>query len=420
MGTHSSLAAKWSLGPPSAVVLNTSQVPATELSGVTYLGPAETAGKHLFAAVQDSGGRLITMEVTLNPAGAITSAVAIESLTLAHGLDFEGAAYTNAARNSVFLAEEDNPGVREYDLSTGNLLQVVSIPSVFTNIRNNRGFESLTRNLAGTRMWTGNEEALTVDGPLANLNQGTVVRLLELNVVENSVTAGKQYAYEVDPIHAGSSTSTETRSGLVELVVLPDGTLLAMERSLASSFNPPPFQNRIYTIDFAGATDVSVAPFATGLIGKTYTPVGKELLWSGAAGGGFGQNLEGLTLGPRLDENSWVLIGVVDDGDMLSTNTVVSFVVTATPSADFDGNGMVDGKDFLAWQRGFGQSVGAQFGFGDANRDGAVDSLDLAVWETSYGSATSAENLLAVPEPSTLLLAALGMFIFRSLLRPIR
>lgn len=54
--------------------------------------------------------------------------------------------------------------------------------------------------------------------------------------------------------------------------------------------------------------------------------------------------------------------------------------------ADFDGDGDVDGRDFLLWQRGYGISQGAAHGDGDANLDGRVDGQDLAVWQDSYGS----------------------------------
>jgi hypothetical protein len=74
-----------------------------------------------------------------------------------------------------------------------------------------------------------------------------------------------------------------------------------------------------------------------------------------------------------------------------------------TPSADFDRDGTVDGRDFLIWQRGFG-ATGALQSDGDANFDGAVDGDDLQVWQNSYGSPLLAVG--AVPEPSGLLLLA--------------
>jgi hypothetical protein len=84
---------------------------------------------------------------------------------------------------------------------------------------------------------------------------------------------------------------------------------------------------------------------------------------------------------------------------------------SAEESADFDGDGDIDGRDFLIWQRGFGQTGQTNNSLGDANLDGTVDSLDLVVWQDQYGQAPLA-SLQAVPECSSIvlaLLASLGM-----------
>ena len=402
-------ASNWTVSPLDSLALDTSTVSAAELSGVTYLGPSPILGKHRFLAVQDGGGPLIKVDVEFNPDGSMVSADAVDDLLLSQSLDFEGVAYTNPSRDSVFISYEDDPdvdpGLREYRLADGVLEQSVTIPAVFGAFRNNLGFESLARNSVGSTMWTANEAALTVDGPLATPLAGSPVRLLEFDVAENAASAGDQFVYVVEPIH-GSSTLGSPQSGLSELLALPDGTLLGLERSVA--FTSPIYLSRIYEIDFDGATDVSVVPFATGLIGQTYTPVGKELLWAGAADGNSGQNLEGLALGPRLANGSWVLLGVVDDGDSLSSNTIVSFEISANPSADFDADGSVDGFDFLAWQRGYGTSIGAVLADGDADRDGDVDAEDLVIWHSGYGGAPLSSPATPVPESSAWLLLLLG------------
>jgi hypothetical protein len=53
--------------------------------------------------------------------------------------------------------------------------------------------------------------------------------------------------------------------------------------------------------------------------------------------------------------------------------------------ADFNGNGTVDGSDFLAWQCNFGKT-GAIKADGDANGDGNVNGTDLTAWKAGYGS----------------------------------
>jgi hypothetical protein len=56
-------------------------------------------------------------------------------------------------------------------------------------------------------------------------------------------------------------------------------------------------------------------------------------------------------------------------------------------SADFDGDGDVDGRDFLLWQRGYGTPAPTVVkSNGDADNDLDVDGNDLVVWRGEYGT----------------------------------
>lgn len=73
-----------------------------------------------------------------------------------------------------------------------------------------------------------------------------------------------------------------------------------------------------------------------------------------------------------------------------SENEVKPSAFLATPTTgDFDGDGDVDGRDFLLWQRGYGTTAGAAQSDGDSNADGDVDAGDLATWQDSYGQTTN-------------------------------
>jgi hypothetical protein len=76
-------------------------------------------------------------------------------------------------------------------------------------------------------------------------------------------------------------------------------------------------------------------------------------------------------------------------------------------NADFNGDGKVDGADFLIWQRHSGAS--GSHALGDANNDGAVNAADLAVWKSHFGGASSAAAAAGVPEPASCSLVCLGM-----------
>jgi hypothetical protein len=85
-------------------------------------------------------------------------------------------------------------------------------------------------------------------------------------------------------------------------------------------------------------------------------------------------------------------------------------------NADFNGDGIVDGSDFLTWQRGFGTLDGAELEQGDANGDGLVDGADLNAWSAAFGVGAAPPNVsslaTAVPEPATVGLGvAAALFI---------
>lgn len=98
--------------------------------------------------------------------------------------------------------------------------------------------------------------------------------------------------------------------------------------------------------------------------------------------------------------------------DNIEVNTV-----TAADDADFDGDGLVTGLDFLIWQQNLGLTGQTDNSNGDADGDGVVTAADLAIYETQYGGAPP---VASVPEPSALMASA--MFWILSLLgyRPCR
>jgi hypothetical protein len=70
-------------------------------------------------------------------------------------------------------------------------------------------------------------------------------------------------------------------------------------------------------------------------------------------------------------------------------------------AGDFNGDGNVDGADFVVWQDNFPLSSGATLADGDADGDGDVDGADFIAWQTNFpftpGTGTS-----PVPEPPTI------------------
>lgn len=106
----------------------------------------------------------------------------------------------------------------------------------------------------------------------------------------------------------------------------------------------------------------------------------------------------------------------LSSGTMLGYTDNVSVVLNPEPivapggdNADFNGDNIVDGNDFLIWQRNFG--TGTALAQGDANGNGVVDAADLAVWKGQFGTDPTplTATVAAIPEPATASLAAVAM-----------
>ncbi len=97
-----------------------------------------------------------------------------------------------------------------------------------------------------------------------------------------------------------------------------------------------------------------------------------------------------------------------EGGDQGSPGSFTPFVI-ANDDADFDGDGVVTGLDFLIYQQNFGATGQTDNSNGDANGDGVVDAADLAIYEGQYGTSPVTANVAAVPEPSTVLLTMIAL-----------
>lgn len=242
-----------------------------------------------------------------------------------HAADREDVAL-DPRRGTLWIADERDagdparPSLVEVDPRTGRILRRLSPTdggplAVYASARPNYGFEAVASSQTGV-IFTANEEALSIDGPLASPAQGTVVRVLALD--EDRGTA-RQFAYVTDAtdfaIRSPEPAVGEDRSGVSALLALDDGRLLVLERALAGdSTGMAGFRIRIFLADPAGATDVSVAPFVDGLAGTTgWTPMSKTLLFERRFGLPV-SNFEGMAIGPRLADGDRSLLLLADNG----------------------------------------------------------------------------------------------------------
>lgn len=291
-----------------------------ELSGLTWAGPVE--GKpdtHRFLALSDGNRELYTLHIALKPdSGAVASCAVVSSITLAAGTDLEGVAWSGP-ESTVFTCDESGSRIREHYAAdsngnkAGSLIREEALPPPFQQARPNLGLESLARADGDGALWTANEEALPGDGQPANSDAGSLVRLVRLG---RDLKPDQQWAYLTDPVSANPPRNARReRSGVADIAVLPDGSLLVLERMLdVERFifaDIPHFRSRLYHVNPSVAGPES--RFEGGLSGRAVKPLAKRLLWEGKFGVEKPCNFEGIALGPELSGGAYSLVLVSDD-----------------------------------------------------------------------------------------------------------
>lgn len=365
-----------------------------ELSGITFLGGNQ------FLMVTDSGGLLVRATMGIDLAtGAFSATPMLDStivLNPAGGADLEAIAF-DVRDGSILVTNEADHSITRYNPDDATLLGSVAVPAIYQQAVGNRSLESLSIDPAGHTLWTANEEALSVDGPQSTDTEGTVVRLQQFDA--QGQPAG-QYAYLTRPHRA--SGASQARNGVADVIALPNGGLIVMERDLGGGI--PTFQNHFYLVDTTDATDISDLE---ALDGAEYTTVQRTHLFTLNAG--F-SNFEGVALGPRLDNGDYALVMVSDDGGSGGFNgqntTTLRLSGIALPG-DLDGDWLVGVADLDIVLAHWGDTVDAGVLMqGDANGDSVVDQQDLDILLNHWGSGEPPE--VVVPEPAGLLGLGVG------------
>ncbi len=260
-----------------------------ELSGLAWV-----AGD-LYLAVSDRLATLHALRIDLDPAGRIASATVYPGVRLDGATDPEGVVYVPGSA-TVFVSDEQEPSIREYEIATGRTLREVALPEVFAKVRRNLGLESLARDPATGVAWTVSEEALSCDGQRTGATAGSLVRLQRF---DHAWHPDGQWAYRTEAL----APDIGRMNGVSDLVALPDGGLLVLERAHTAAG----VRVALWAVDLDAAPDTSArASLATD------TPVvRKTLLWQ-AATGNF--NFEGAALGSSTADGGRSLLLVSDDG----------------------------------------------------------------------------------------------------------
>jgi hypothetical protein len=326
-------------------------IPVGGLSGMTY--NAQTGE---FYAVSDDRSnfgpaRFYTLVPRIEPNAKTGNleikTVEIKSATVlkqetgepypANTIDAEGIALS--PRGTLILSSEGvvkqgvPPAIQEHTLTTGTLQRVLPMPAAYLpqtqsdgtvqGIQDNKGFESLTIGVDGTpnlfRVFAAIENPLIQDqdSPEAQTSETRAkLRLLHYALTNGRTDLVGEYVYALEPKPAGT-----LEHGLSEILAIdPAGHFLALERT----FGLTGFQVKLFQFTMAGAKDIQGMASLRAL--RPDTPlIRKQLVLDLADLGLTLDNLEAMSLGPKLPDGSQSLLMVSDDN--FSKDQVTQFLL---------------------------------------------------------------------------------------------
>jgi hypothetical protein len=315
------------LGSGPLIVPYTASVDGLRVGGLS--GIARAADGSYLCVVDNEGetaARVFRLEFQVGedgvkpPAGKTALQIPVGAIRL-EGLDgrnFDGEGIALLGSGNLLISSETEPSIREVS-PAGKILGELPVPELFRagegrGIRKNQAFESLTLAPDGDVLWTANERALQQDGP-DDEDRPSPVRLLRYERERNGWTPGAQYVYEVAP--RSRRAGGFSIRGVADLLALPDGGLLALEREFVLGRG---FVIQLFRVSLAGATDVSGLE---SLAGTDWTPVRKTLVFDFGRAGFVPDNLEGMAFGPDLPDGSRTLVVIGDNNFELLEQTQI-------------------------------------------------------------------------------------------------
>jgi hypothetical protein len=228
----------------------------------------------------------------------------------------DGAGVVLTRRGTVFVASEGNrslnipPRLGEFKIADGTWQQDLPLPKQYwtlqpdgaldLGVNPNQGFEALAINPEGDRLFAATE------GPLQQDASRPYSRFLHYWIGEPEPILLSEHLYPLD-----SEPLNESLPGLMDFISIDNaGHFLSLERSYSKTTG---YRAALYQLATGVATDISgmrtLPPNIKGIV-----PIRKKLLLNLADLNIPLQNLEGLTLGPRLPDGSRSLLLISDNG----------------------------------------------------------------------------------------------------------
>lgn len=253
------------------------------------------------------------------------------SSALGNAFDPEGFV-VNPKTGNFLVSDEYGPAVREFNRN-GELLRTFTTPSNIVprnaasgvanyaadtgndaGKRTNRGFEGLTTSPDGRYTYAMLQSAMLDEGG----GNGKINRIVKFD--NDTGAAVAQYAYEMKRSGQGQ--------GISALVALNDHEFMVLERNnrgIGVGADLATADKEVYKIDIAGATDVSKIDLDAP--GAAYTKVTKGNVFLdldantlAALGNKSPEKWEGLAIGPRLADGSYMMLAGTDNDYSVTQN----------------------------------------------------------------------------------------------------
>lgn len=152
------------------------------------------------------------------------------------------------------------------------------------------------------------EEPLYEDGPRAGLKDSTAwIRIIRYDVKTKKPLA--QYGYQIDPVAFPADPPEAFKiNGVPDILAINNHQLLVIERSFSTGRKACTI--KVYVAELNGADDISNLPSIKNV---SFHPMQKKLLLNMNSLGIYTDNIEGMTLGPKLPDGHQSLIFIADN-----------------------------------------------------------------------------------------------------------
>ena len=261
------------------------------------------------------------------PLDGIAPGSALDASNLGNSFDPEGLA-VHPATGNLLVSDEYGPSLYEFHRD-GTLIRAFKIPETLkpvnadgsynfdgdgaTGRRTNRGFEGLAISPDGAFVYAMLQSAMVDEGG----GSGVCNRIVKFNTATGTAVA--QFAYRMESASEGR--------GISALVAVNANDFLVLERNnrgigVGAAATPP--NKKVFKINLAGATDVSgqtLSNTACPSVTKDLTPfLDLAANTLPELGNRVPEKWEGLAIGPRLSNGSYVMLAGTDNDYSVTQN----------------------------------------------------------------------------------------------------